>query len=268
MKKIFTLFAVALVSLCALAEDGPCPSKLMFTPAAQEQDANKVTILLDLLNSSENLNGFNMEIDKRNTDSTDPDHPEQGTFCEGLQWVMDEDDEDWVGFSGYGQNIIGMASGSHNANWYESNMFKKADLKCNVKPTNNRLVIIEILSTLDPRFYPVFEEVAATVARFTVDLSGLEDGEYQLVADATPETCSFTYTGGTEGTRAWTTDDPVVIVLKKIGDKVIKVETAIEGITTDQAVDNNYYDLMGRKLDGNNLPAGIYIHNGKKYIQK
>jgi len=258
MKKIFTLFAVALVSLCALADDEPCPSQLMFTPAAQEQDANKVTIFLDLLNSSENLNGFNMEIDKRNMDDS---------FCEGLQWVMDEDDEDWVGFSGYGQNIIGMASGSHNANWYESNMFKKCDLKCNVKPTNNRLVIIEILSTLDPRSFPVFEE-PATVARFTVDLSGLEDGQYQLVADATPETCSFSYTGGVEGTRAWTTDAPVVIVLEKNGDKVTKVNTAIEGITTDQAVDNNYYDLMGRKLDGNNLPAGIYIHNGKKYIQK
>ena len=257
MKKIFTLFAVALVSLCALADE-PCPSQLMFTPAAQEQDANKVTILLDLLNSSENLNGFNMEIDKRNMDDS---------FCEGLQWVMDEDDEDWVGFSGYGRNIIGMASGSHNDNWYESNMFKKCDLKCNVKPTNNRLVIIEILSTLDPRFFPVFEE-PATVARFTVDLSGLEDGQYQLVADATPETCSFTYTGGPEGTRAWTTDEPVVIVLEKNGDKVTKVNTAIEGITTDKAVDNNYYDLMGRKLDGNNLPAGIYIHNGKKYIQK
>ena len=93
MKKIFTLFAVALVSLCALADDEPCPSKLMFTPAAEEQDANKVTIRLELLNSSENLNGFNMEIDKRNMDDS---------FCEGLQWVMDEDDEDWVGFSGFG----------------------------------------------------------------------------------------------------------------------------------------------------------------------
>ncbi len=258
MKKIFTLFAVALVSLCALADDEPCPSQLMFTPAAEEQDANKVTIRLELLNSSENLNGFNMEIDKRNMDDS---------FCEGLQWVMDEDDEDWVGFSGYGQNIIGMASGEHAASWYENNMFKKADLKCNVKPTNNRLVIIEILSTLDPRFFPVFE-VAAPVARFTVDLSGLEDGKYQLVADATPETCSFSYTGGVEGTRAWTTDLPVVIVLEKTGDKVKEVISAIEGITTDQAVDNNYYDLMGRKLDGNNLPAGIYIHNGKKYIQK
>jgi hypothetical protein len=30
--------------------------------------------------------------------------------------------------------------------------------------------------------------------------------------------------------------------------------------------DNNYYNLMGQKMNGNNLPAGIYIHNGKKII--
>ena len=27
--------------------------------------------------------------------------------------------------------------------------------------------------------------------------------------------------------------------------------------------DNRYYNLMGQKVTGN-LPAGIYIHNGKK----
>ena len=258
MKKIFTLFAVALVSLCAFADDEPCPSQLSFNVNETEQEANHVQINLDLVNASANLNGFNMEIAKRNMDDT---------FCEGLQWVQDEEDEDWVGFSGYGATILAMASGSHNANWYESNLFKKADLKCNVKPTNQNLVIIEILSTNDPRFFPVLDE-AATIARFTVDLSSLDDGQYQLVADATPETCSFSYTGGPEGTRAWTTDEPVVIVLEKNGDKVTKVNTAIENIAVEQAVDNNYYDLMGRKLDGNNLPAGIYIHNGKKYIQK
>ena len=43
--------------------------------------------------------------------------------------------------------------------------------------------------------------------------------------------------------------------------------TAIDSISTDsqRPVDNNYYDLMGRKMSGD-LPAGIYIHNGKKVV--
>ncbi len=36
-------------------------------------------------------------------------------------------------------------------------------------------------------------------------------------------------------------------------------------IDTPQPQDNNYYDLMGRKVNGN-IPQGIYIHNGKKIV--
>ena len=42
--------------------------------------------------------------------------------------------------------------------------------------------------------------------------------------------------------------------------------TAIENIKGEVKGDNNYYNLMGQKMNGNNLPAGIYIHNGKKII--
>ena len=48
---------------------------------------------------------------------------------------------------------------------------------------------------------------------------------------------------------------------------VVAEPSAISNINVDKAQDN-YYDLMGRKYDGNNLPAGIYIHNGKKIIVK
>ena len=44
--------------------------------------------------------------------------------------------------------------------------------------------------------------------------------------------------------------------------------TAIETINSDVKGDNNYYNLMGQKMNGNNLPAGIYIHNGKKVVVK
>ena len=78
MKKVFTLFAAALLGLCAFAQEGPCPSRLYFEPAADEQPANNATFLLKLVNSSENLNGFNMEVQKP----------------EAAVWVEDADDED------------------------------------------------------------------------------------------------------------------------------------------------------------------------------
>ncbi len=44
--------------------------------------------------------------------------------------------------------------------------------------------------------------------------------------------------------------------------------TAIETVKGEVKGDNNYYNLMGQKMNGNNLPTGIYIHNGKKIIVK
>ena len=56
--------------------------------------------------------------------------------------------------------------------------------------------------------------------------------------------------------------DPVE-TLKMIVTK--ESTTAIETIKSDVKGDNNYYNLMGQKVSGN-LPAGIYIHNGKKIV--
>ena len=44
--------------------------------------------------------------------------------------------------------------------------------------------------------------------------------------------------------------------------------TAIDdvNIETPRPQDNNYYDLMGRKMNATNLTPGIYIHNGKKVV--
>ena len=44
--------------------------------------------------------------------------------------------------------------------------------------------------------------------------------------------------------------------------------TAIDTVKSEVKGDNNYYNLMGQKMNGNNLPAGIYIHNGKKVVVK
>ena len=247
MKKVFTLFAAALLGLCAFAQehDGPCPSRLYFEPAADEQPANNATFLLKLVNTSENLNGFNMEVQKP----------------EAAVWVEDADDEDWVGFSGYGHTILARWEGVTDSK-REQQLFKKADLKCSIK--DGKLVIIEILSTEECRFFPVLEEPAG-IARFTVDMSGCADGVYALMSEATPTGCSFSFTGGPEGNRAWTTDAPIYLELKKDGDKVIP--TAISTIAVDETpADNRIFDLQGREL--NRVPdSGIYIQNGKKYVK-
>ncbi len=44
-------------------------------------------------------------------------------------------------------------------------------------------------------------------------------------------------------------------------DPLVSVET----VRVETTADNNYYNLMGQKVTGN-LPAGIYIHNGKKVV--
>ena len=271
MKKIFTLFAVALVGLCAFADEQPCPSQAQLQAMGEEQDANKVMVELQLKNASNNLNGFNSEFNKCLNDATvADDEPGNhfGTYCPEIQWVQDEDDEEAAGFSGYGHVILAMWEGQTDTQ-REKKLFQKCDCKSSFKHIaetgEDHLVIIEILNSNDCRFFPILEDFTG-IARFTVDLSACTDGEYMIIADNKPEQFSFSYTGGDEGTRAWTVDDPVKIVLNKVGDKVTQIVDAISTITTDKAVDNRIFDLQGRELS--RIPeSGIYIQNGKKYVK-
>ncbi|MBQ9554798.1 MAG: choice-of-anchor J domain-containing protein [Muribaculaceae bacterium] len=45
-------------------------------------------------------------------------------------------------------------------------------------------------------------------------------------------------------------------------------KVSVDEIVAPVKVDNNYYNLMGQKMNPANLPAGIYIHNGKKVFVK
>lgn len=45
-----------------------------------------------------------------------------------------------------------------------------------------------------------------------------------------------------------------------------EVTTGINGVETTTAIDNNYYDLYGRRVA--NPTGGIFIHNGKKIIKR
>ena len=73
--------------------------------------------------------------------------------------------------------------------------------------------------------------------------------EYEVQVQAT----------GVQGTSPWT---PVMNFV------TTGTSTSVQELIIDQTVDGAYYNLMGQKMDPANLPAGIYIHNGKKVIVK
>ena len=100
-------------------------------------------------------------------------------------------------------------------------------------------------------------EVEDVVSPFTIDeLTPETTYEVQVKAFGPVEAETLNAAGGlaTEWTEStiFTTlaENPLV------GVETVRVETT---------GDNNYYNLMGQKVTGN-LPAGIYIHNGKKIV--
>ena len=252
MKKIFTLFAAAFVGLCAFAQD-PCPSVPELT-LLNGDDAANVEIELGLKeNNSANLNGFNFELTK----------PENAEWkrAQGMNWFTAK---------GYAPYILGCLAENMGQSFTDAELEEYLSDMCDVKSNaktladgSKVLVIIEILSTNECRFFP---QTPGKVGKFKIDLSALEDGEYEIKAEATPETASMSYTGGVEGTRAWTIDEPLTITLNKTGDAVTQVVDAISTIAIDQPVDNRIFDLQGRQLQS--VPEhGIYIQNGKKYVK-
>ena len=44
--------------------------------------------------------------------------------------------------------------------------------------------------------------------------------------------------------------------------------SSVNEVNVDRMGDDAYYNLMGQKFSAGNLPAGIYIHNGKKVMVK
>ena len=250
MKKVFTLFAAAMLGLCAFAQDdAACPSKLNFS-ILNADDPAQVEVELQLTNSSLNLNGFNMEVRK-----------EEGS--ESVQWKKVS--RKCFTADGYGHVILARMEDATDEE-RDDILNEYCDVKQNVK-TNDHLVIIEILSTNECRFFPVLEEPTG-IGKFYCDFSACEDGDYTITAPATPATCSFSYTGGVEGSRAWTTDEPVTITFSKVGDTITEKggPEAISEISTDKVNDNRIFDLQGRELS--RIPeTGIYIQNGKKYVK-
>ena len=96
------------------------------------------------------------------------------------------------------------------------------------------------------------------------DLTGWLDSPITLDDGVAPAVQNFRLPEAGTYTIKLIEDRNVVEGLKMVVTK--ETVTAIESIKSDVKGDNNYYNLMGQKMNGNNLPAGIYIHNGKKII--
>ena len=252
MKKIFTLFAAALLGLCAYAQI-ECPSRLYFELAEPEQPADKVVVYVNLVNNSANLNSIHLEANK-------PD---------AAQWLNDEVDGMYAGFSGYGHTILAMWD-VDDPSLRETQLSQMVDLKGDRKLSVGTIVIIESLKTTACRFFPVLEEGTTednTIARFTVDFSACDDyDDLSLWVDAIPSYYGFYYTGGPEGSVALTPDEPIHLQLEKEDGVVRNWFTAVSTINADKVADNRIFDLMGHELS--RVPdSGFYIQNGKKYVK-
>ncbi len=262
MKKFFTLFAAALLGVSAFAQmPETCPSELgMQVKNGAQTSMTNARIQLTLVNSSENLNGFNTELECENENVTFKTFSATNyanvilARWEGTTEIEDPDTGDMV--------EVEITDAIR-----KQLLTTKCDVKYNVKENGN-LVIIELLSTNDCRFFPVLEEKTA-IGEFGIAWTptAKADEEATLLAPAIPSRYSFAYTGGVEGTRAWTPDAPLSITLVNDGTQITeKVISAISTINTDKAVDNRIFDLQGRELQS--VPEhGIYIQNGKKYVK-
>jgi uncharacterized protein YjdB len=250
------LSATCNVTVTTQDDAGPCPSRFVYLPLTEE--ASRVEIELQLINSSLNLNGFNMQVQKP----------------ESAEWVMIDDIfELYSTNEGYGPNILGCWEG-HTAAQMEAGLSKMMDFNTTIKEEDGQmvLVIIEILKTNNCRFFPQFsEDTPGGVAKFALDFSSCEDGVYLIKTDNTPWGCTFSYTGGPEGTKAWVADSPVELQLIKQGNTVAQV-LGVNVVGVDQNVESvKYYNANGLESDtpfpGINIKVITYS-DGTKVFKK
>jgi hypothetical protein len=276
MKKIFTLFAAALVGLSASAYyfETPCPSKLELTPLEESQPADAVFLELGLVyNNSPYLNGYNVEFGI--VDANGADANATWKRAQGANWCAVKD------YSRYILEMINLDGATiddftdADLNDMIGDMFdNKANNKTDGKLHQNVMVVIHILSTNECRVFP---QHAGKTGKLKIDLSALPDGEYRVIAEATPETASMSYltpnpeVPGSEGEEhgSWCVDEDIICNLTKAGDVVTGINTILESV---KAVTNvTYYNLQGVEsatpFDGVNIVVRTYEDGSKDAIK-
>lgn len=148
---------------------------------------------------------------------------------------------------------------------------------------NDAKIVVDALIT--EGLTPVFYVKGFVVSEVTID-NGQAEFSIGATPDATTNLINVWKAKGLENTDCKEGDvnigDEVVICAKLeffAGDYETyhgyiysingqTTPTGIQTIKANNAVDNAFYDLQGRKIANSKLPKGIYIHNGKKVVIK
>lgn len=207
MKKIIIILAFIL-SFCGIKAQECCPSYIEFRQAHVTGKANHFRIKLLLINSSQNLNGFVITINK----------PEFANWV-----IVDESQQKCFSANGCGKYILARWEGKSDEE-REAELSEHCDITSAIN--NSKLVVVECLTTDECRFFPVSDLYCGNddwylipVGEFAIDMSACEDGKYEIVSYA-ESGCSFSYFGGPEGNRAWPYEDSIQLILYKEGDLV------------------------------------------------
>lgn len=241
MKMLLFLFSALLALFAVNAQDGPCPTNVRLQLLQDPCEATNVVIEVRLLNNSQNLYGFNMEIVK----------PELAN------WVTVDENENpnciYYTGKGYAHNILAQWEGVTDEE-REEQLSQHCDILSQMKGNGN-LLILEVLSNNDCRFFPTSDENSAEwddyfipVGKFAIDVSNLDD--YNFMVSTSDR--YFNFVGGPEGTCAWNSDYYESLGLYKIGDYVSAYWQLPPGFDAIDEVDATksissvkYYNLAG-----------------------
>jgi len=257
MKKIITLFAVATVALATIA--GDCPTQSMLYLLNGDDAANVEIELGFSKNTSACLEGFAFAITKP----------------EGASWKKAYGN-DFFTAQGYAPYILGCLTNNNGEGYSEEELEGFLNSRCDILSNLNgdKLVIIEILNSYNCRFFPAYP---GKVGKFTLDMSALEDGEYEIFTDNNADNSNLFYKpyDPNDNQQVWNLSQPMVITLLKEGNTVIEKGRVpatfapeysdISTVVADKA-DSRIFDFQGRELKS--VPEhGVYIQKGKKYVK-
>ena len=268
MKKIIILLAL-IVSFCGIKAQELFPSYIEFREVHLTGKANYFRIKLLLTNLSQNLNGFEITIRKPSL----------------AKWaIVDKSQQKYFTAKGCGNYILARWEGKSDEE-REAELSEHCDILSSIN-NNGGLVVIEILTTGECRFFPVSEDqyngnddwFHIPVGEFAIDMSDCEDGEYEIVSSADSD-CTFSYLGGPEGNQAWLYENSIQLTLYKRGDLVSVYSwfplydfDGIEELEKNKSVESvRYYNLAGvesaEPQPGVNLKVTTYS-DGSRTTQK
>lgn len=265
MKRCFFIFVLAMAVCAVNAQEPRCPSWLDFRIPHKSGigKANHLDIELVLHNSSQNLNGFIVEISN-----------------EGQWVIVDEENGKYFTASGCGKNILARLEGVTDEE-REVNLEQYCDVRSTLR-SNGDLLIVVLLSTNDCRFFPTtggynVSDRGIAIGRIAIDVSSFKDGYHSGVLwapDHSLQSYSFSYTGGEEGTRAWASDCTLSCDIYKWGEYVSfhyfdEGYDAINELEAEKKETSvKYYNLTGvesaEPFDGVSIKVTTYSDGSRK----